>query len=102
MSERVYEDVDDVRFIGSVTNIHSAGDDRVQRFRQAKEQRFVCYEERGWLHFVSLRRSIRVPRSYVAHMEHVSPERSKELGPNPVMAVLEPGEAKQQQKGNGR
>lgn len=98
MSDRVYEDVFDVRFIGSVTNIHSDGDDRVQRLHQAPDRRFVCYEESGWVYF-SARRTIKVPRSYIAHMEPMTVERAKQLGPNPYAPKAEPVQTQQQRNG---
>lgn len=82
MAERIYRDVFDVRFVGTVTNIHSDGDERVQRFHAAPDRRFACYEEAGWVYFTA-RRTIMVPQNYIAHMELMTPERAKVLGPNP-------------------
>lgn len=100
MSERVYIDVDDVRFVASVTDVFADGDNRVNRLRQGKEKWFLAWEEHGWLYF-SARRTIQVPRNQIQHIEVISDKRRKELGVNPLLeeVLTTP---KQAQKGSGK
>ena len=74
-------DIDDVFFMDRVSTIHADGDGREHRLRQAAGRRFIAWEEGGWV-FFRARRTIMVPRSNIANMVMMTPERRKELGPN--------------------
>ena len=83
-------DIDDVVFLKSVQNIFSDGADTVSRFRQSKDARFTVHDENGLLK-IKGRREIWVGRSNVAYMIPTTPERARELGPNPLEKAQEKG-----------
>lgn len=86
----IKHDIQDVRFLKSVKDIHADGNDaRVDRFYQAPGKRYVCWEESGWVHFKA-RREIKVPRTSILEMEPMTDAKRKELGPCTIEYPTEP------------